>query len=587
MSRTVGGRRTGGIRVLDDDMVRRIAAGEVVERPASVVKELVENSLDAGAGRVEISIVDGGRGGIRVADDGRGIPVEELPLALAPHATSKITSVDDLERISTLGFRGEALASIGRVARVEIRSRPPGSEHGFRIVMRGGDAKEPEPCACPEGTSVVVEELFYNLPARRKFLRHAAAEAARVSDVVTGAALAAPAVAFRLALDERPALSCRAAADALERIRDVFGESEETGALVTGRSEEHGVRVSAVVAPPYVSRRDGRMLFFFVNSRPVVEQTLRRAVSDALRPHLPPSRQPVAFVYVDLPPAEVDVNIHPAKIEIRFRKPGFVYTAVRKAVEDALSSVRRFYATRGAPSTGGVERAVGDFLARRGLVGQSSLGLRPPQETRGGGDRVGGRPPDEPPVPRGRYMVLHDSYIIVETPLGFTVIDQHALHERLIYDRLRALSESGELGVQRLLVPVELNVDAAERTAYEQNRDVLAALGFDTRLDGSRLVILSAPAIGAGARMDVEDAVRETLSVLMEDVGAAYGRRLQSALKSVACHAAVKAGQRLSDHEVERLLYEARRCHTPPTCPHGRPLLKHVPLQEMERWFKR
>ena len=572
----------GKITVLADDVVRRIAAGEVIERPASVVKETLENSLDAGAASVEILIEEGGKRRIIISDDGCGMDADDLRLAVMPHTTSKIKTEDDIYRITTLGFRGEALSSIRSVSHLAIKTRTEGAEHGWVIRANGETIGEVSPCACKKGTTVTVERLFFNLPARRKFLRSEQAETSRLLEVVTKTALCHPNIRFRVAQKGQLLLDCPPSNGIGERITTLFGE--EIGASVLfGKAEHSDALAEVFVAPPYLSRTDTRMLFTFVNGRVVREETVRKAIRDAFREHLPPQRHPVAFVYLTVPPETVDVNIHPAKERVDVRKPAVVYTAVREAIHGALSRVRRFYAP-GAPAAmverqKQIEQALSDYLRKQPFAQKQKhleIEFRPARK----------REEVEADIPEGRFIVLHNTYILLETENGFIVVDQHALHERLVYDRLRALVATESLRLQRLLVPIEVDIDSVEMSVFKHNRSLFKTLGIEVEASDTRLIIRSIPEIGIDAE-EWSGIIHEVLSNIIEQPETKQERRLEGALRTLACKAAVKAGEPLSHREVSALLDEARRCHIPATCPHGRPILKRFSLSEVERWFKR
>ena len=569
------------IERLPNDVVRRIAAGEVIERPASVVKELVENSLDAGATNIRVEATEGGIRRIRVTDDGCGIEKDDLPLAVAPHATSKIRSDADLLAIRTLGFRGEALAAIGRVSYLRIESRADGASCGWAITVRGGNSSAPVPSSHPKGTTVTVEQLFFNLPARRRFLRQPSTEAAKIASTITTIALANPDTAFALMLDGRTYIKVPATDSYLVRAQQLFPNTQETSVLLEGRASHEGIAAYILVSPPFLSRRDTRMQFFFVNNRPVRDETIRKALRDAFADKLPSGRNPVAFLFLSVPPELVDVNVHPAKQEVRFRKPGFVYTAIRRAADNALSAAQHLSSTAPtAPAQENIRQAIADFLSSRqtNATPQKQLTLTPPKKsTPHQAERT---------VPAGKFFVLHNTFIVVETDDGFALIDQHALHERLIYDSLRAQVASRSLPSQKLLVPLRLSVTAEEETVFEQNRALFRQLGFVIGVDERTLVVSAAPSI-LSEEAEIEEAVKEILAGFLEEVGGGMGDKMDMALKSVACKAAVKAGEALSERDVGWLLSEAKRCATPITCPHGRPLARFFSLEEVARWFKR
>lgn len=573
----------GRITVLADDVVRRIAAGEVIERPASVVKETVENSVDAGASSVEVSVEEGGKRRIVVSDDGCGMDADDLRLALMPHTTSKISSERDIYRISTLGFRGEALSSIRSVAFVEIKTRTEGAEHGWLITSDGKSISDVRPCACHKGTTVTVENLFFNLPARRRFLRSEQAETSYLIESVIKIALSHPHIRFKVVQRGRLLLDCPPSEGFVGRITTIFGD--EIGAsLLTAEAEQSDVTAYAVVAPPYLSRTDTRMLFTFVNERAVEESTVRKAIRDTFKEYLPPQRHPVVFLYLRVSPETVDVNIHPAKERVQMRKPALVYTAVREAISRALSEVRRFYSsglkTAMVERQKRVEQALSDYIKSHSIPSrQRPLDLRFHRPEREEDYAEAG-------IVEGRFLTIHDSYILLETDGGFCVIDQHALHERLIYDRLRALLATEGLHLQNLLIPVEVELDSVEANIFSHNQALFKRLGIVAELSGRRLTISSIPDIGIELS-EWSGIIHQILSDMLQQPDTKQDGRMEGALKTLACKAAVKAGETLNSGEVSALLAEAQRCHIPATCPHGRPILKRFSITEVERWFKR
>ncbi|MCX7704553.1 MAG: DNA mismatch repair endonuclease MutL, partial [Planctomycetota bacterium] len=397
----------GRIKVLPDSVVRRIAAGEVIERPASVVKELIENSLDADAKRIDVSIEEGGKKRIVVNDDGCGMDADDLRLALLPHSTSKISKEEDIYRIVTLGFRGEALSSIRSVSSLEIKSRMRGSEYGYFVRAEGDRIGNVTPCAANFGTTVTVENLFFNLPARRKFLRSEQSETSHIVETVTKIALCRFDVSFILTQKSQTLLRCDSSHEHLERIKSLFGE--ETGAsLLQGEADNSDAKASVFVAPPYLCRADARAIYTFVNNRCVREETVRKALRDAFKEHLPPHKHPVAFIFVVTPPDAVDANVHPAKERIQLKKPALVYTAVRQAIESALASVKRFFAGTTTSSFAQrhhqIEQALSDYLKEHHNVPtQKPLDVHF-REFRKQENLA------EAQIPDGKFFTIHDTY---------------------------------------------------------------------------------------------------------------------------------------------------------------------------------
>ncbi len=583
-------RTAGRIRVLDPHVANKIAAGEVVERPASVVKELVENALDAHAGRIEIHVERGGAQLVRVVDDGSGIPGEDLPLAFLPHATSKLSEVDDLESIATLGFRGEALASIGAVAQARIVSRVRGAEAGFLIEDEGGALGEVRAAAAAPGTDVTVRNLFFNTPARARFLRTPRTELGHIEDLVRCFALAFPEVSFRLVHDGLELLRTAPGEDRRARLRAVYGPELE-GRLLAVRVPG----LEAYLGPPTETRPHARDLRFFVNGRYVRDRILLRVVKDAYRDAVHGGRYPVAFLFLEVDPATIDVNVHPAKAEIRWRDPRWLHTAIAPALARALREADLSVGDVGGPigPSGrheGVRQAMADFM-RRATEGEG------PRVFEGSAGGPGGSPhPREPgvlegaspaqPLPFGVFQV-HDSFLVCEVEDGLAIIDQHALHERVQYDRiLKRLSEGG-VDAQRLLVPEEVELGAADGALLEEHKDLLARCGIAWSPFGDRSIALETlPAVVPRARAG--ELVRDLVELLRARGSAIDPRTLfHDVADTMACKASVRFGDRLSREEALALLQESGALDKAFVCPHGRPTVWRIPFPELRRRFGR
>ncbi len=594
------------IRRLPKDVVDRIAAGEVIERPSSVVKELIENALDAGATRVEVEIERGGRQSIRVSDDGCGIEMEELPLAFVAHATSKLTEVDDLLAIASFGFRGEALASIGAVSRARIVSRTAHAANGAEIVCDGGNVTGPKPCSAPLGTTVETQNLFFNVPARERFLKSDAAEASRCLDHVTDAALAHEGVQFRFVHGGRCLFEVAATDRRAQRFARAHGQELGKDLIHVARhvGEMH---VEALLAPPHAARARATHQHLFMNGRPIKDGSLKAAVRQAYREFMAPALQPVFALFVTIDPGEVDVNVHPAKIEVRFRNGGAVFRAVQQTVLDALRSAD--LAPRpGAPpavrpsgrtyaeARGGASTVREPMEASSSPLSPLPPGMTAPRpRTEPAVSRPDAAAPGtlfetakSPPVPAvpgrtGRgWLRLFRTYIGYESGADFVLVDQHALHERVLYERMRRQVDGGVLKSQRLLVPVAVEVSRAETMRAEEAAEDLAQLGLEVSVLGdTTIAVHSVPVLLKDA--DVESVVRGALA---EDAAAAR-ERLDHRLHTMACHAAVRAGDVLRDEEIEALLDEAAQVPEAKACPHGRPTSVRVSNAELERWFKR
>jgi len=591
-------------------LISQIAAGEVVERPASVLKELVENSLDAGATRVDVQLEEGGVRLIRVADDGGGIEAADLPLALARHATSKIASLDDLERVASFGFRGEALASIASVARLALTSRASGAPHAWRIR---GEATPPEPAALATGTVAEVADLYFNTPARRKFLRTAATEAAHCLEALRRIALARPDVTFSLSHDGRERLRL-ATADRLRRLRDVLGAELADGA----RSLEVAagdLRLAGWVALPAQAAVARDSQYLFVNGRFVRDRVLAHAVREAYADVLHGSRSPAYVLFLELDPAGVDVNVHPAKTEVRFRESRSIHQFVFHAVERALAAP---LATPPSPSFPGVRPSdAGTANPRQPvtaggfrhwpppgdpvLARQGSLAVREPdaaaylafaQSARPAAASPGGQVPQGDGDPRGAPLgyalgQVHGIYVLAQNAQGLVLVDMHAAHERILYERLKAAVGSGPLAVQPLLIPALLGASDLEMATAEAETGTLAALGIEVGAAGpAQLAVRAVPA--AVAAGDVAALVRALLAELREHPATRVleGRR-DALLATMACHGAVRARRNLSIPEMNALLRDMEQTLRADQCNHGRPTWVQLSLEDLDRLFLR
>ncbi len=599
------------VRQLSETIVNRIAAGEVVERPASVVKELVENALDAGARRIDVLTDGGGRRLIRVTDDGEGMTRADLALAVERHATSKLAG-DDLLAISTLGFRGEALPSIGAVARLTITTRHENEPHAWAIEVDAGEKSDVKPAALNAGTSVEVRDLFYATPARLKFLKTDRSEAEAVREVVRRLAMSRPDVAFTLAGEERSPVTWSAAQDRLARLGDVLGPDFRANAVAID-AEREGVHVQGFAGLPTLSRANTLGQYLFVNGRPVRDKLLVGAVRAAYADYLPRDRHPVLALFVTLEPREVDVNVHPAKTEVRFRDGGLVRGLIVSALKTALARDAQKAATTGGSATIAAFRPLG--LARRGsydwrrshsaplgrpanfpIRGNAALGFaEAAQEAFDvGGPTADTRAESHEPVPEllerplgAARAQVHETYIVAQTRDGLVIVDQHAAHERIVYERMKAALAASGVTRQILLIPEIVEMDEADAARLVGRADELVRFG---------LVI---EAFGPGAV-----AVRETPSLLGEvDVGGLLRdlaehmaewddelpleRRLMHVSATMACYGSVRAGRRLKPEEMNALLREMEAVPNSGQCNHGRPTYVELKLTDIERLFGR
>lgn len=629
------------IQQLPPSVINKIAAGEVIERPASVVKELLENSVDAGASRIEVSIEQGGAGLIRIADDGSGIAAGQLKLALASHATSKIRDADDLFHVRSLGFRGEALASISEVSHFTIRSRARDEVAGNELEVNAGRFGEVAPCGCPEGTSVEVRNLFCNTPVRRKFLRTTQTEMGHISEAFTRVALAHPAIHFTLRHNERTLHDLPPCDAWRQRIATFFGD-ELAEALIWVDSEDDlsAVRLSGYVANPSHSRSNNRMQYLFLNDRFIRDRSLQHALGEAYRGLLMTGRFPICCLRLAMPAEVVDVNVHPTKLEVRFQDGGRVYSQL-------LATLRNKFLTTDltATSTLGVERisddqpaldpqhaqhlrrevsqwAKGeersrDSEARSHEQAQTRMplnyggvsefrrfdtGARPTAEPTPDGEDLPSPPAHltaSPPhsvttpqpltaaSPQTSGLQLHNRYLVTENEAGMVVIDQHALHERVLYEQLRERVVAGTMETQRLLVPEPVSLTADEAGAALAAQDTLKTLGIDIEPFGGDTVVISGyPAMLAN--ISPAEVLRQVVDVLMSGEKTPERRDvLDELLHMISCKAAIKAGDRLAPAEVDALLEQRHLFQDTHHCPHGRPTALVFTREELDKRFKR
>lgn len=580
------------IRLLPPEIANKIAAGEVVERPASVVKELVENALDAGATEVHVEARQGGRRLIRVTDNGSGIVSDEVELAFSRHATSKIATLEDLNAIRTLGFRGEALASIGAVARVSVLTRAAGEEAGTFVRVEGGERTAREKRASPGGTIVTVENLFYNVPARLKFLKTDSTEAAHISNVVIRYAIAFPEVRFSLVRDGRLAFQSPGSGRLLDVLAKTLGASAVPQLLEVNPDDDPtlppdaAVRVSGYVGVPSLHRSNRDQLMLFVNRRWVQDRSLAYAVIQAYHGMIPTGRNPVAVVLLEMDPADVDVNVHPTKSEVRFRNRSLVFTEVQRAVRRVLVShapVADMRAGVGAPP------AQAESMERFRALSQ--LGFEAQRTAEAEAAPPSAFPVPERPDPGTRKLLplrvlgqLGQMYIIAEGPDGLYLIDQHAAHERVMYEQLMAQKAAAKVAAQQLLEPLTVELTPLQMNALEETRDELASLGFDTEpFGGETCLVRAVPAAIIGE--DVPTVLRDALDELgQEPPPPVHGHRITAVL---ACHGAIRAGRTLSMEEMRALVQQLEQSEAPRTCPHGRPTVLHLSMGLLAREFGR
>ncbi|HEL2984038.1 TPA: DNA mismatch repair endonuclease MutL [Stenotrophomonas maltophilia] len=624
------------IRPLPEILINQIAAGEVVERPASVVKELVENAIDAGASRVDIDLEEGGVRLIRIRDNGSGIAPEQLPLAVSRHATSKIADLDDLESVATLGFRGEALPSIASVSRFTLSSRRAHDEHGSALQIEGGKIGEVTPRAHAPGTTVEVRELFYNVPARRKFLRAERTELGHIEEWLRSLALARPDVELRVSHNGKASRRYKPGdlySDA--RLAETLGEDFANQAVRVDHSGA-GLRLHGWIAQPHYSRASADQQYLYVNGRSVRDRSVAHAVKMAYGDVLYHGRQPAYVLFLELDPTRVDVNVHPAKHEVRFRDSRLVHDFVYRTLKDALADTRAGMSAQeiGAGPVHPVDAAAAPMASSAGASGFGlARGPAPGAGSGGGGGGFSGWRPQQPlglqvadapaayaalyaapagaergaalpPMPTENglpvtsanagvpplgYAIaqLHGIYILAENAEGLIVVDMHAAHERIGYERLKNAHDGIGLQSQPLLVPITLAVGEREADTAESEAETLAALGFEvTRAGPGSLHVRSIPALLAHA--EPEGLLRDVLTDLREH---GQSRRVASArdelLSTMACHGAVRANRRLTVPEMNALLRDMEITERSGQCNHGRPTWARFSLAEIDRWFLR
>jgi DNA mismatch repair protein MutL len=621
------------IRQLPPQVVTRIAAGEVVERPASVVKELLENSVDAGATRIDVELEQGGTELIRVADDGCGIAADDLPLAFASHATSKLTTADDLFAITSMGFRGEALASIGGVAQVLLQSRPPDQPTGAELRCDGGALSSIRPWGGAPGTRVEVRHLFHTVPVRKKFLKGIPTELGHVCEAVTRLALAHPGLHLTLKHNGRLVYEVPASASLTDRVALFFG-GEVRDALYAIDSGPGAVRLTGFVADPACDRGNPKLQYLFVNGRWFRDRSLGHALQESYRGLLMTGRYAVGFLFLTVPPDTVDVNVHPTKAEVRFRENSLLYSLVRATVKarllkenlvprlqaptdqepsqtwdlrpparplaESLFSPRREAAERTVvpwellPASGGRQPPeVEAEQIRQPIIAPPSTPLEEsPAPTfadpRGADAPCSPEPPFAlPSLPSGSALQVHDAYLVLETPDGMLVIDQHALHERILYEQLRRRVRDGKLEVQRLLIPEPIDLPADQAAAVLDTKDELAELGLEVSDFGGNTVLLSSyPTLLA--RRPPHEVLRGVIdSLVTRDRPPTREALLDHLLATMACKAAVKAGDRLTPEEITHLLHLRQLADDSHHCPHGRPTSLLFSRQELDRQFRR
>ncbi len=637
------------IRQLSTSVVNKIAAGEVIERPASVVKELLENAVDSGASVIEVAIEKGGIESIRITDNGSGIDVDQLELAVTSHATSKIVDADDLFKVGTFGFRGEALASIAEISQTRIRSKPTDQDSGYELIINGGNREPVQPCGCPDGTSIEVRQLFYNTPVRQKFLKSPQTEKGHIAEAFARVALANPQIKMTLLNNQRPVHQLAATDNWKERIGAFFGPeiSDNLIAISDSTAVEGGeIRVHGYVVNPSVTRSNNRMQYLFLNNRFIRDRSLQHAMGEAYRGLIMVGRFPVCFLRLDMPFEMVDVNVHPGKLEVRFQNGGQIYSQLLGTlrskflstdltaraqlssgsvpdyiVKDGPANASSFPPSAAAPTNRGTPETQNkiDFRQEAPVrdwtqAPRQPFPIEPNSSSHGSSFPPAGSatpisntfpssstgfnqpapsitdrtdPAQLPaPVPT-RALQVHNTYLISETDEGMVVIDQHALHERIIYEQLREKVLNEKLESQKLLVPEPVTLPPADAALVLENTELLTQIGIEVEAFGGDTVLVSAyPAMLANH--NPAEMLRGVIEHLANEAKQPDQRDLvDELLHMISCKAAIKAGDKLTPEEISALLEHRQLCQDAHHCPHGRPTALVFSREELDKRFKR
>ncbi len=593
------------IKVLPESIINKIAAGEVIDRPASVVKELIENAIDAMATKIDTYLEDGGRKVIRISDNGIGMDAEDLTLAFQSHATSKLRNVDDLFAIHTLGFRGEALPSIGAVSHASIISRVKGVIHGGEIKIDGGVLGRVKECGAPEGTQVEVRDLFFNVPVRKKFLRTVPTEMAYISDVLTRFSLSYPAIHFTLTHNNRTVFNLPPVLDTAERIATFFGE-EMGKHLIPVLLREEMFTLSGYIAPPFFDKANARMQFLFLNGRYIKDGTIFRAIHEAYRGKLMHKRYPIVFLFIQIEPSEVDVNVHPTKIEVRFRNANALYQGILSALKEGLnrSTIRPANVSLPVQKLEKEAVKIDEYHGiKKSLWDQFSLRNADEEKGKAGNDiQIPGEVQTSKEVntredkgtqgyvdrnKRSRFQI-HNAFIIEETDGGLNIIDQHALHEIILYHEIERSIKTSKPLSQRLLIPELVELSPKDFFSINSLKEYLKVLGVEIEEFGHRAIVIRAfPQILK--HLNSKEFVEGLLSELGgDDHPKGEGKTLDKLIRIMACKGAIKSGQKLEPHEIEGLLEKRKEVNAyTNNCPHGRPTTLYFSLDELQKQFRR
>lgn len=588
-----------------------IAAGEVIERPASVVKELIENSIDAAATRITITVEDGGRKLIAVTDNGTGMDGQDLERAFLPHATSKIKTSNDLLGISTLGFRGEALASIAAVAQVKAVSRIKDCPAANCIEIDCGTKTPVTPTSADYGTTIQVRDIFYKLPARRKFLKTANTEMTHITEQFTRIALAHPSLNMTLIHNDRPLYQLSGNHSLRQRIAELFSK-EISENLIDNESREKGLDIFALMGKPGISRTNSKFQYTFLNGRFIRDKFISHAIKEAYRPCLEPNRFPVIFLFIRMPYEDFDVNVHPTKIEVRFYNANLLHSQILACLREKLLQTNLDVAAKlptaktsfqgnphslpAGPQGQGIADAMADFF-KKYKPGQTQQQITFPRRTAsslaGHGSPLTQQqaandqftPPQSIEIPKS--LQIHDSFIISETPTGFVIVDQHALHERIIYENLRKRLSTGKLLAQKLLIPESFEVTDAQANTVKNQARLIEQLGIELVPFGPKTMAVQAFPVLL-AKIPPIDFVQDLIDLLAEkNLSQDADSLLDQVLNMAACKAAIKAGQKLTSGEIEQLLTDKQAVDNASRCPHGRPTTIEFTTRDLEKQFKR
>jgi len=587
------------IKILPESVINKIAAGEVIDRPASVVKELIENAIDAGASRIDTYLEDGGRKLIRVSDDGIGMDADDLALAFQSHATSKLQNADDLFAVHTLGFRGEALPSIGAVSHAGIISRVKGVMNGAEIKIDGGVLGEVKERGAPEGTQVEVRELFFNTPVRKKFLKSIPTEMAYISEVLTKFSLSYPAIHFTLMHNNRTVFNLPTVQDTAERIATFFGE-EMRKHLIPAFLREEMFTLSGYIAPPFFDKSNARMQFIFLNGRYIKDSAIFRAINEAYHGKLMHKRYPIVFLFLQIEPSEVDVNVHPTKIEVRFRNTSAIYNYVLSALKEGLnkSTTKTISVPSPIPRLEREAAREEEFdLTKKSLWERFSLEKTDGEKPGIYNDIQASKKAEEKEKVfsaevsnknRRLCFQIHNAFIIEETESGLNIIDQHALHEIILYHEIERNLQASKSLSQRLLIPEMVELSPKDFFSIISLKEYLGTLGLEVEEFGQHTIVIRAfPQILK--HLNAKEFVENVLAELgAEDSLKGKDKILNRLINIMACKGAVKAGQRLEPQEIEELLEKKKSINAyTNNCPHGRPTTLYFSLDDLQKQFKR